>query len=154
MAERMRPYESQVNYWLIKTDPARYSFGDLVRDTSIRWRGVTDYASLTNLRDLEDGELALIYHDEPEEAIVGIARIVGDPYPDPEGRDPQVMAVDLEPERWLEAPVPLSDLLDDPRFRDFDLVETPELTVLPVPVEVWNRILEMSHTAVVQGETV
>lgn len=154
MAERVKPYDSQVNYWLFKADPAEYGFGDLVRDTAARWDGVTDYASLKSLRDLDGGELVLIYHDEPEEAIVGIARVVGDPYPDPEGRDPQVVVVDLEPERWLEAPVPLSELLDDPRFRDFDLVETPELEVLPVPVEVWNRILELSRTAVVQGETV
>jgi predicted RNA-binding protein with PUA-like domain len=135
MPERFKPYVSEVNYWVLATDPNEFSYDDLERETSTVWDGVTDY-------------VALYTGDEP--ALVGIARVTSDPYPDPRGNDPTQWVFDLQPERRLEAPVPLGELIDDPAFQDWDLVSAPELDVTSVTPEMWERILEKCK-AVVAG---
>ena len=148
MADRIRPYVSQDNYWVLVTDPNEYSFRDLERDTQTVWDGVADYVSLKNLRDLDQGEQVLIFHSGDQMAFVGTARIVSDPYPNPRETDESMMVVDVEPLDPLDPPVPLLDLQDRPEFQDFDLVSEPEIEVAPITPEQWERILEMSRDAV------
>lgn len=145
MAERLKPYRPDTNVWLFVTDPEEYSYDDLERDTTTSWSGVNDYASLKFLRDVDEGDIAVIFHGGSEQAIVGIARVATDPYPAPGQDDPTLFAVDLEPGERLESPVALAELEDDPEFRDFDLLSTPELCVVPVPSWLWDRIQERSH---------
>lgn len=147
MAQRVTPYKSGINYWLFATDPAEYSFVDLQRDTRTVWDGVNDYASLKHLRDVETDEEVLIFHAGTELAIVGTARLLSDPYPDPRGNSPEDVVVDLASERRLPRPVPLAEIEDLPEFQDFDLVEDPDLTVVPVTPEIWNRVMELSEAA-------
>ena len=147
MAERVNPEKVALNYWLLATDPEEYSYDDLERDTETVWDGVTEYSSLKNLRDVEPGEEVLIFHAGTELAIVGIARITSDTYPAPRGASADEVAVDISPERRLERPVALAEIEDLPEFQDFDLVTDPDLTVMPVTPEVWNRILELSQAA-------
>jgi predicted RNA-binding protein with PUA-like domain len=147
MAQRVTPYKSGINYWLFATDPAEYSFADLQRDTRTVWDGVDDYASLKHLRDVESDEEVLVFHAGTELAIVGTARLLSDPYPDPRGSSPEEMVVDLAAERRLPRPVPLAEIEDLPEFQDFDLVEDPDLTVVPVTPEIWNRVMELSEAA-------
>jgi predicted RNA-binding protein with PUA-like domain len=148
MADRIRPYVSQDNYWVLVTDPNEYSFRDLERDTQTVWDGVADYVSLKNLRDLDQGEQVLIFHSGDQMAFVGTARIVSDPYPNPRETDASMMVVDVEPLDPLDPPVPLLDLQDLPEFQDFDLVNEPEIEVAPITPGQWERILEMSRDAV------
>jgi predicted RNA-binding protein with PUA-like domain len=147
MAQRVTPYKSGINYWLFATDPDEYSFADLQRDTRTVWDGVDDYASLKHLRDVESDEEVLIFHSGTELAIVGTARISSDPYPDPRGSSPEDMVVDLSAGTRLARPVPLAEIEDLPEFQDFDLVEDPDLTVVPVTPEIWNRVMELSEAA-------
>ena len=148
MADRIRPYVSQDNYWVLVTDPNEYSFRDLERDTQTVWDGVADYVSLKNLRDLDEGEQVLIFHSGDQMAFVGTARIVSDPYPNPRETDASMMVMDVEPLDPLDPPVPLLDIQDLPEFQDFDLVNEPEIEVAPITPEQWERILEMSRDAV------
>jgi predicted RNA-binding protein with PUA-like domain len=148
MPERVKPYVPAVNYWVLTTDPSEYSYDNLERDTSTVWDGVTDYVALKNLRDVDEGDLALLLYTGDDPALVGIARVTSDPYPDPRGDDPTQWVFDLQPERRLESPVPLSELIDDPAFQDWDLVSAPELDVTPVTPEMWERILEKCRAAV------
>ena len=143
MAQRVTPYQSGVNYWLLAVDPDVYSFQDLQRDTAIVWRHVKDYASLNHLRDVESDEQVLIFHTGTELAIVGVARFTSDPYPDPLGTGPDEMAVDLVPERRLERAIPLAEFEDLPELQDWDLITDPDLTCVPVPPEVWERLLQL-----------
>lgn len=147
MAERVKPEQSVNNYWLLATDPDEYSFGDLERDTETVWDGVTDTPSLNNLRDLEPGEEVLIFHAGTEMAIVGIARTTSDTYPSPRGASAEEVAVDLVPVRRLERPVALAEIEDLPELQDFDLITDPDLCVMEVTPEIWNRILELSQAA-------
>jgi len=147
MAERVTPETSVANYWLFVTDPDEYSFDDLLRDTATVWDGVDDYTSLSNLRDVEPNEEVLIFHAGTEMAIVGIARTTSDTYPSPRGQSVEEVAVDLEPVRRLERPVTLAEIEDLPELQDFDLIANPDLSVMEVTPEIWNRVQELSQAA-------
>ena len=144
MAQRVTPYKSGVNYWLLIADPDDYSYSDLERNTAAVWNRVKDYASLKHLRDVDSDEEVLFFHGGTELAIVGIERVTYDPYPDPQGSSEDEWVLDIVPERRLESPVPLAEIENLPEFQDLDLVSNPDLTFMPVTPEIWNRILELS----------
>ncbi len=150
MQPRDKPYESEMNYWLLATDPAEYSFADLERDASTVWNGVTESVALKNLRDADQGDLALILHQGDEPAIVGVARVISDTYPDPGQSDPTIYVFDLEPVERLDHEIPLAALLDDPEFQDWELVENPELEVAEVPAPLWERLIAISREGLAQ----
>ena len=131
------------NSWLLKTEPSTYSFDDLVRDKRTTWDGVSNPVALKHLRTMRKGDQALVYHTGSEKAIIGIARIAGDPRPDPKLDDPRLVVVDLEPVRALRKPVPLAAVKADRRFADFELVRISRLSVMPVPPDTWKALLAM-----------
>jgi predicted RNA-binding protein with PUA-like domain len=138
-------YEHVQTFFLLKTEPGDYSFDDLERDGGTVWDGVHNFTALRSMRDAVEGDLALIYHTGRERAAVGIARIVSDPYPDPQDDDPRFVVFDVEPVERLERPVPLSEVKGDPAFDEFELVTQGRLSAMIVPPELWDRILEMSR---------
>ena len=145
-----KPYEPEVNYWLLATDPAEYSYDNLERDAGTVWNGVTDYVALKNLRDIDQGDMVLLLHKGDEPAIVGIGRAISDTYPDPDQTDPTVSVFDLEPVERLEHPIPLSAILDDPDFRDWELVANPDLEVAEIPAPLWDRLIQISKEGLAQ----
>jgi predicted RNA-binding protein with PUA-like domain len=130
--------------WLLKSEPGTYSFSDLVREGRACWDGVSNPAALGHLRAMKKGDEALFYHTGAEKAIVGLARIVSDPYPDPKLDDPRRVVVDVAAVRPLEHPVTLSAVKADPRFRNLGLVRIGRLSVMPVSPEEWKALLVMS----------
>lgn len=150
MRPRVKPYESEVNYWLLATDPEEYSFADLERDASTVWNGVTEYVALKNLRDADQGDMALILHQGDEPAIVGVARVISDTYPDPGQGDPTIYVFDLEPVERLDHEIPLAALLDDPEFQDWELVGNPDLEVAEIPAPLWERLITISREGLAQ----
>ncbi|HEX6898429.1 MAG TPA: EVE domain-containing protein [Thermoanaerobaculia bacterium] len=151
MAQRLTPYKSGVNYWLLAVDPDEYSFQDLRRDTRTVWRYVKDYASLNHLRDVESDEQTLIFHTGTELAIIGVARFISDPYPDPQGTGADEQVVDVVPERLLERPVRFAEFEDLPELQDWDFIDNPDLSCVPVPPEVWERLLQMVDAPLVHS---
>jgi predicted RNA-binding protein with PUA-like domain len=145
-----KPYEPEVNYWLLATEPEEYGYDNLERDASTVWNGVTDYLALKNLRDIDQGDMALILHQGDEPTIVGIGRVISDTYPDPNQTDPTIYVFDLEPVERLEHSIPLSALLDDPEFQDWELIANPELDVAEIPAPLWNRLVELSREGLAQ----
>ena len=88
-------------YWIVKSEPSTYSFGDLVRDGRTRWDGVRNAQALGHLREMKKGDRVLFYHTGGEKALVGLARVVSTPYADPAGTDPMQAVVDIEADRAL-----------------------------------------------------
>ena len=131
------------NHWLLKTEPSTYSYADLARDQVTTWDGVSNPAALNNIRAMKNGDQAFIYHTGDEKAIVGIARIVSAPYPDPKLNDPKRAVVDIAPVKALKAPVTLATVKSDPRFAGFALVRVPRLSVMPVTAEQWEQLLAL-----------
>lgn len=132
-----------MNYWLLKTEPGTYSFADLAREKTARWDGVSAPAALASIRAMKRGDDALIYHTGGEKAVVGLARVASDPYPDPAARDPRLVVVDIGAVAPLDVPVPLATIKADPRFRDLGLVRIGRLSVMPVSPAQWEALLEL-----------
>jgi len=133
-----------MNHWLLKTEPSTYSFADLVRDKRTTWDGVSNSVALKNLRGMNRGDEAFIYHTGDEKSVVGVARISRDPYPDPKQNDPRLVVVDLEPVRPVSKPVSLATIKADKRFADFALVRISRLSVMPVSPAQWKAILSLA----------
>lgn len=132
-------------YWLLKTEPSTYSYEDLLRDKKATWDGVANPAALKNIRGMQKGDLAFIYHTGDEKSIVGIAGIVSAPYPDPKANDPRLVVVDIKPKEKLKTPVPLATVKARKEFADFALVRVGRLSVMPVTARQWKSLLAMSH---------
>lgn len=129
--------------WLLKTEPSTYSFDDLVRDKRTTWDGVSNPVALKHLRAMRKGDQAFVYHTGDEKAIVGLARIASDPFPDPKLDEASRVVIDLEPGRALRKPVTLAAVKADRRFADFALVRISRLSVMPVSPDQWKHILAM-----------
>lgn len=131
--------------WLFKTEPGDYSYADLESDGKTIWDGVGNNWALKNLRQVKAGDLALIYHTGRDKAVMGEAKVISDPYPDPELDDPKMAVVDVEPLRAWTSPVKLADIKADPAFADFMLVKFSRLSVMPVAAKIYKRLEKMSR---------
>lgn len=131
--------------WLFKTEPGDYSFADLERDGGTVWDGVGNNWALKNLREVRKGDRALIYHTGKDKAVMGEAKVVSDPYPDPELDDPKMAVVDVEPSQAWANPVQLAAIKADPAFADFMLVKFSRLSVMPVDPKTFKRLEKMSR---------
>ncbi len=131
------------NHWILKTDADTYAFDQLAREHRAVWDGVSNSLALKHIRSMRKGDQALIYHSGDEKALVGLARIASDPYPDPKAGDPRLAVVDVEAGERLARPVTLAAVKADPAFADLGLVRMSRLSVIPVPPEQWQRLLEM-----------
>ncbi len=128
--------------WLLKTEPHKYAFADLVRDGSTVWDGVRNNQAALYLKAMRVGQHAIIYHSGTDKAAVGVAKITREAFIDPTDPDGRFVAVEIAPERALERPILLSELKAQlpgmVMFRQF------RLSVSPVTEAEWNRILEMA----------
>jgi predicted RNA-binding protein with PUA-like domain len=135
-----------IRHWILKTEPGEFSFDDLVARKREVWDGITNALALKHLRTARGGDLALIYHTGAERAAVGIARILGEPYPDPKRRDPALVVVDIEPVKPLARSVTLDAMRQNPRLKGLDLLRLPRLSFVPVGAAEWDVLLKMSGT--------
>jgi predicted RNA-binding protein with PUA-like domain len=131
-------------YWILKTDADTYPFDQLARERRAVWDGVSNALALKHIRAMAKGDRAFIYHSGDEKALVGLARIASDPYPDPKNGDPKLAVVDVEAGSPLARPVTLAAIKSDPAFADLGLVRMSRLSVVPVPAEQWKRLLAMA----------
>jgi predicted RNA-binding protein with PUA-like domain len=133
----------RVNDWLLKTEPDEYGYDDLARSGRDRWDGVRNPQALMFMRQMRRGDRALIYHTGKARHIAGVARVVKGPYPDPEADDERLVVVDLAPVKAFASPVALSSIKGDDAFADFLLVRNSRLSVMPVPVPLWDKLCQM-----------
>ena len=133
--------------WLMKEEPANYSFDDLVRDRKTSWTGVKNALAQKHLRSIQKGDRIFFYHTGEERAVIGTARAAGAAYPDPADTAGKLYAVDVVPVKKLKAPVTLAAVKADRAFATFPLVRMARLSVMPVTDAEWDRILEMAGEA-------
>lgn len=131
-------------YWLLKTEPDCYNWDDLKRDKKTVWDGVANALALKHIRSMKKGDQAVIYHTGKERQAVGLATIVSEPYPDPKEDDEKLAVVDIKIDKPLTQPVTLSDFKADPAFEGFDLIRISRLSVVPVPPNMWKRMLQLA----------
>ncbi len=133
------------NCWLLKTEPSVYSFQRLVKDKRTVWDGIKNNLALKNLSRVKKGDRFLIYHTGGEKVAVGVARALGDAYPDPKKKDPKLLVVDIESVKFLSHAVSLAEMKGNSRLGKFDLFRLPRLSVVPVSEGQWNIITRMAE---------
>jgi len=130
--------------WLLKTEPSVYSYADLERDGTTMWDGVTQPHALQNLRKMQEGDTALIYHTGDERAAVGIADVVRGYYVNPEQDDPKLAVCDVRAKQRLSRPVTLREIKAHEQLKDWDLVRLARLSVVSVSEEQWRILQELA----------
>jgi predicted RNA-binding protein with PUA-like domain len=133
------------NKWLFKSDPEHYSYQDLARDKKTVWDGISNNLALKHLRDVRRGDKVMIYHSGGERAVVGLAEVLSDPYPDPKKKEPRLVVVDIAVREKLARPVGLDEIKKQPAMKDFHLVRLPRLSVMPVSEEQWKALLALAR---------
>jgi len=131
-------------YWLIKSEPFKYSWDQFVKDKQTFWDGVRNYAARNNLRTMKKGDLAFFYHSNEGVEIVGIAKIVKEHYQDPTTDETAWVVVDVKPVKKLKRPVPLSVIKADARLKEMELIKYGRLSVQSVKPEEWDIVLELA----------
>jgi predicted RNA-binding protein with PUA-like domain len=132
-----------MNYWLVKSEPGTFSWDDLVRDKKTGWDGVRNFQARNNLKAMKKGELVFFYHSMDDKAVVGIAKITKESYPDP--KDNEWVAVEIAPVKKLKKPVTLAQIKADKRLTDMVLVKSSRLSVQPVKAEEFDLVVSLSE---------
>ena len=135
-----------MNYWLVKSEPFKYSWEQFEKDGQTFWDGVRNYATRNNLRAMKKGDLVLWYHSNEGMEIVGIAKVVKESYQDPTTDEDAWVVVDLKPFKKLKQPVGLAQVKADKRLANMDLVRLGRLSVQTVKEDEWKIIMELSGT--------
>ena len=135
-----------MSYWLIKSEPFKYSWHQFEKDGRTFWDGVRNYQARNNLKAMKEGDLLLWYHSNEGLEIVGIAQIAKEAYQDPTTDDTNWVVVDVKPYKTLNKPVSLATVKADPRLQQMALVRLGRLSVQPVTEEEWAIIMELSET--------
>ena len=132
-----------MNYWLMKTEPSTFSWDDLVKDKKAVWDGVRNFQARNNLKVMKKGDLAFIYHSMDDKAVVGIAEITREHFPDP--KDNAWSAVEIKPYKKLKNAVNLAAIKGDKRLADMVLVRNSRLSVQPVKKAEFDIVIGMSE---------
>lgn len=132
-----------MQHWLVKTEPDTYSWSTLVKEKKGVWDGVRNFQARSNMKGMKKGDLVFVYHTGDEKAIVGIAKVVAEAYPEPKDKD--WVAVDLSPEKPMKRPVTLAEVKASKTLSNMVLVRASRLSVQPVKPDEFDIILAMSQ---------
>ena len=132
-----------MNYFLVKSEPFKYSWEQFNKDGETFWDGVRNYQARNNLKAMKKGDLVLFYHSNEGKEVVGLAKVVKEFYQDPTTEDERWVVVDLAPVETLKTPVTLETVKADPLLQDIALVKQGRLSVMPLKQEEFDRILEL-----------
>ena len=131
--------------WLLKTEPSVYSYDDLERDGETMWDGVTNNAALQNIRKMEAGDLAIIYHTGDERQAIGLADVTRGCYVNPEQDNPKLAVCDVRAKKRLQQPVTLAQVKAHPQLQNWDLVRVARLSVVSVSDEQWHILQQLAE---------
>ena len=150
-------------YWLFKSEPNTYSFADLERDGSTMWDGVRNYQARNFMRDeVQEGDGVLFYHSVVKPmAVVGLAKVVREAYPDPTqferkspyfdakatAEAPRWVLVDIAYDRALPTPVTLERIKGEKQLADMPLINRSRLSIQPVTAAQWRQIVKLGGLA-------
>lgn len=133
-----------MKYWLMKSEPYKYSWSQLVEDKKTFWDGVRNYAARNNMKDMKKGDQVLFYHSNEGVEVVGVAEVVKEFYQDPTIDDDRWVAVDIKAVRPLENSVTLKAIKAEKSLAEMELVRISRLSVSKVKKKEFDKIIKMS----------
>lgn len=143
---------SDLNYWLVKSEPDSYGWHHFIQQGRAVWDGVRNYQARNNLNAMRVGDQVLFYHSLTNPAVVGLATVVREAYSDPTVPDEPGIAptpwvvVELEPVMLLENPVTLRQIRAEPLLANVGLIKQSRLSVMPIRPDEFELILRMGTT--------
>ena len=132
------------NFWLVKSEPNKYAFSDLVRDGKTVWDGVRNFAAAQHLKAMKVGDEVLYYHSQEGLEVVGVAKVVKEAFPDTSDPTGRFVAVELAPVRALKRSVTLTEMKANPALSALEMIRQGRLSVSPVRPAEWKAILAMA----------
>jgi len=132
-----------MNYWLLKSDPETYGWQELYADGSTSWDGIRSYAARIHLRAMKKGDIALFYHSNSPDGVVGTVQIIREYYPEPGDKEKIWSAIDIKLNKQLKNSVPLEKIKSDKRLKNIILLKIGRLSVMPITESEYKAILEL-----------
>lgn len=132
------------NHWLVKSEPASYSWDDFVREKGTAWTGVRNYQARIHLNAMRPGDQVLFYHSVTGKEVVGIAKVAASARPDPTADEQGWVCVDLAPVKPLKHAVTLAQIKSDPALKNVALLKQSRLSVMSLTKGEFDRILTLS----------
>ena len=137
-----------MNCWLVKSEPGSYSWAQFLKDGRTAWTGVRNFQARNNLRAMKRGDTVFFYHSGESKEVVGLAKVVESPYPDPTAEAGDWTCVDLSPVKALARPVCLATIKTDKVLAGMALVRNSRLSVTPVTEAQAGRLLTLAQTKI------
>ena len=132
-----------MKYWLIKSEPFKWSWDDQVKKGVEHWDGVRNYQASNNMKDMKTGDQAFFYHSNEGKEIVGICEVVTEYYPDHTDETGRFGMVDFKAVKPLKTPVTLKQIKETKSLAEMALLKQSRLSVSPVRKTEWDIILKM-----------
>jgi predicted RNA-binding protein with PUA-like domain len=130
--------------WLMKTEPADYSWERLLADGETEWDGVRNYAAALHMRAMRKGDRVFFYRSGKEPAIVGVMTVSAEAYPAPDDPSGKFVRLRVKPLQPVAREVSLAAVKAEPRLGDLALVRQSRLSVMPIPDAEWKLLCEMA----------
>ena len=130
------------NYWLMKSEPETWSWEQQKKKGTEHCDGVRNYQAAKYMKQMKIDDECLFYSSVKEKAIKGIMKISKEYYPDHTDEKKIFGMVDVTYAKDLKE-VSLSEIKADPFFDDFPLVKQSRLSVMPVSLKQWNKLIKM-----------
>lgn len=134
-----------MNYWLIKSEPFKYSWSQFLQDQVTFWDGVRNYQARNNLKTMQLGDQCLFYHSNEGKEVVGVAEIVKEYYQDPTTSEDAWVVVDVKPLFALKNPVSLKTMKNHPELQSIGLIKQPRLSVIAITESEFRTIINLSN---------
>lgn len=134
-----------MKYWLIKSEPFKYSWEDFTKDGSTFWDGLRNYQARNNLIEMKKGDLCLYYHSNKGKEVVGLAEVIKEAYQDPTTEDDRWVAVDVKALEPFKKPVSLKEMKASPELENLSLIKQSRLSVCPVSKEEFDFIVGLGN---------
>lgn len=135
-------------HWLMKSEPNKYSYDDLVKDRSTYWDGVRNFEARNNLAAMKQGDLVLYYHSVVGKQVVGVAKVTMESYPDPTADDDTWVVVEVDPVVAFAQPVTLAQIKADRALANIALIRRSRLSVVPIEKAEFQHILKLGKTRI------
>jgi predicted RNA-binding protein with PUA-like domain len=131
-------------YWLVKQEPTAYSWDQFVVDGKTDWTGVRNFQARNNLRSMKSGDQVFFYHSVNGKAVVGVAVVSREAFPDPTATSGDWSAVEIKPVRPVNPPVTLEQIKSDPALAQIPLLRQSRLSVMAISAQEFDGVLRLA----------
>lgn len=130
-------------YWLVKSEPEAYAWADLVRDGRTDWTGVRNFQARNHLKAMRAGDRVLFYESVTTKAVLGLAEVAREAFPDKTADKGEWFAVELKPVQALARPVTLDQIKAEPALKDTALLRQSRLSVMPLTAAEFKKLCKL-----------